>query len=99
MKPVHIKNYSFSVHDPQETLPKYGGVYIFAHYSNNTFETIYIGETECFVERLTPSQHERWDEAIRSDMTHILLYKTESKVERKRIENELIKAYPPFLNE
>lgn len=97
MKQVPIKNYLFSVHDPQKTLPKYGGVYIFAHYSHNCFETIYIGETECFFDRLSPNQHEKWEEAIRSDLTHILLYKMDNEGERKRIERELIKSYPPFL--
>lgn len=99
MKHLKIANYLFSIHSPEETFPMEGGVYIFACKSFNTFDTLYIGKTHCFFERLSSNKHEKWDAAIQMDLSHVLLHATDNEEERTKIERELIRKYPPYLND
>lgn len=79
--------------------PVGGGVYIFARGRAAGRRAIYVGETEHFATRLTPS-HERWPDALGFGATEIHVWSMPgaTKAERLDLERDLRERYQPVLN-
>ena len=103
---VSVGGYDFHVHYPLETkFYDVPGIYAFAKDDHNGKISLqYIGETDSFKTRLTPS-HVKWTPAMRAGMNRILCYRPKdvngnpvSQDRRREIQNDLIRQYNPPLN-
>jgi excinuclease UvrABC nuclease subunit len=92
-------SYNFTIYDPAiTTWNDFGGVYIFAGANYlNQWTAYYIGQTNSFQTRL-PS-HDRWEEARRLGATHVHALVVPQEATRLQIEQDLIQAFQPKLNQ
>ena len=92
--------HTFHVYEAQEVAwHDVPGVYIFAGVDSlGTWEAKYIGQTSSFRKRMPPN-HERWSEAHGLGATHIHAKVVERLSARLDLEQVLIRAYDPPLNE
>ena len=101
-KPAKVSwgGYEFNVYDPAVTnwndVP---GVYIFAGLDNAKlwWYAKYIGQTISFQNRI--SSHERWSEAAGLGATHVHARVVHDASQRIALEDALIRAYQPPLND
>ncbi|MFO0823185.1 MAG: hypothetical protein U0792_08700 [Gemmataceae bacterium] len=96
---VSWQSYDMIVYDPQNNITwnRVAGVYVFCGLNrNNQWVALYIGQTNCFAERMPT--HERWQEAVRRGATHVHAMTVPLAANRDRIEEELIRVYQPPLN-
>ena len=76
-------------------------VYIFAKLTmdwsaNRTWEALYVGQTDSFIERL--SNHERWQETERAGANQIHVHREGHALIRHNVEINLIQQFDPLLN-
>ena len=71
------------------------GVYIFAAPVDKLWRALYVGETTSFADRIPG--HERWPQAQRMGATHV--HVRAEPFRRREIEEELIRAHTPPLNQ
>lgn len=91
-------SYEFFVYVPETTWNNVSGIYIFAGLNfENQWIPYYIGQCDSFQSRI-PS-HEKWDRARSLGATHIHARNVPLQEDRDRIEEELILAYRPTLND
>ena len=89
--------YNFGVHPTGTKFNNVGGVYAFTkENSDGTHKVLYVGETESFRDRPLGWGHHKWGEATRMGITRICVLQTSNRV---FIQNKLIEAYQPPLNE
>ena len=99
------KEYTFEVYPAGRRFNDVPGVYAFIKRGANQHGTwrkiLYIGETGSLKRRQTHSNHHKLALAQRRGMTHICVLQTVSlgKIERKKIQENLIAVYDPCLNE
>jgi hypothetical protein len=63
----------------------------------NTYSPLYFGEAENLQDRIP--YHDRWQDAVRAGMTHVMAHKTEGGVTaRLAEERDLIQRWNPPLN-
>lgn len=90
-------NYEFEIHLPNADWNEVAGLYIFAGRNlRGEWYPLYIGETKSLAERLPT--HERWLEAMMFGTSHIHARVEKDKKTRLDVEQELIEAYQPRLN-
>jgi predicted GIY-YIG superfamily endonuclease len=76
------------------------GVYIFAKFDrlSNTWQCIYIGETDSFGRRMPEHKQEKWPEALSWGAQAVLAAVVSNEWDRMALEKELINRYPTVLN-
>lgn len=91
------EGHEFSIHAPTVNWSKTcGGVYIFAMLTQEGWVPLYVGQCDCFCDRLTT--HERWDEAAQLGATHVHARAVGQAASRDSLEELLIRTYQPPLN-
>ncbi|WP_155716920.1 hypothetical protein [Burkholderia stagnalis] len=90
---------TFEVHPPTANWNDVAGIYIFATWSqqHSQWIALYIGQASSLKDRL--SNHERWDEALRLGATHVHVLVVPTQASRNSIEQSLIQACQPRLNQ
>ena len=94
---------------PFKSFPKFpnsSGVYIFANLSRTDEngwtvpKVLYVGESYSFEERVVKS-HEKWNDALDRNTTHICILKLEnsSESERKDVERDIYLKHDPPCND
>ena len=86
--------------------PNSSGVYIFANLSRTDEngwtvpKVLYVGESYSFEERVVKS-HEKWNDALDRNTTHICILKLEnsSESERKDVERDIYLKHDPPCND
>ena len=103
--------YPFQCHranNPFKPFPKFpndSGIYIFADLSRidvngwTVPKVLYVGESHSFEERVV-EVHEKWNDAVDRNVTHICILKLEnsSESERRYIENDIRLEHNPLCN-
>ena len=79
------------------------GVYIFTCKAQDkqgriVWRALYVGQTSSFKNRLTDS-HEKWHRARQLGLSHIHALVMNDETQRVRLEESLIQAYRPSLND
>lgn len=90
---------------PFPKFPNDSGIYIFAdlsHIDENGWtvpKVLYVGESHSFEERVVES-HEKWNDALDRNATHICILKlnNSSESERRHIENDICLEHNPPCN-
>ena len=82
--------------------PEAGGLYVFAWLGKDdqamlVWHSEYIGQTDNLNNRL--STHENWPEAQQRGATHIHIREESDHEKRARLEEKLIQAYQPPMND
>ncbi len=93
-------SYVFAPYSPNINWPSVGGVYMFSRPTAGrpgVWDVFYIGQTDNFQRRF--SNHERWAEAVRSGVTHILAAAVNTQAARDQLERELIFTVKPPMND
>ena len=94
------EEYTFEVYPKETEFENVAGVYLFTKRSANQHgarhKILYIGQTEWFKYRPLNYHHHKWASATRMGFTHICVLPTDN---RFKIEEKLIDAYKPLLNE
>lgn len=91
-------SYNFEVCQKNSSWHDVGGVYIFCGLNRqNRWFPVYIGKTESFSDRI-PS-HGQWDTAQSLGATHVHALVVHMEEDRSQIEEQLIRAYQPPLNQ
>lgn len=93
-------SYHFHVCDYYGDWKEVGGVYIFTGFNLLTYgwqHPSYIGESGNFRKRM--ADHEKWNRAVALGATHVHAMVVEQESQRIAIEQELIQAYDPPLND
>lgn len=93
-------NHEFKIYShPGAKWNDVAGIYIFAKpgTQDGRWIALYIGQTKSFKDRL--NDHERWEEARRLGATHVHAMSVTLADNRDRIEEALIQACQPALNE
>ena len=96
--------YIFQVYPKASNFDDDAGVYMFtersvSHHGGGTHEILYIGETQSFRDRPLGWGHHKWEAANRLGVTHICVLRIDSRANRVTIQNRLIAAHQPPLNE
>ncbi len=97
---VQWLSYQFHVCDYYGKWREIGGVYIFTGFNLLTYGwrlPSYIGESGNLRERM--SGHEKWRQAVALGATHVHVMVVEQAFQRIMVEQELIQAYNPPLND
>ncbi len=92
--------HSFLVYDLEGTTwNDVPGVYIFAGLDSTRgwWQAKYIGRTNSFKDRIP--NHERWDEAQQMGATHVHARVVQGAAQQIDLEDALIRAYRPPLND
>ena len=87
---------SFEVYEQMPTWNNVPGLYIFARPTTGGWNAVYIGQADSFADRIPT--HERLQEAVQLGATQIHALVVHSKVERGRLERQLIQWLQPHLN-
>ncbi|MDE0260278.1 MAG: hypothetical protein OXR82_18070 [Gammaproteobacteria bacterium] len=95
---VRWLTYEFGVYDSGTSWRDIGGLYIFTGKTDGkTWEALYIGQTSSFKDRLPG--HPKWSDAVLLGATHIHAKTVTNEKTREKVEQELIEAYQPPLND
>ena len=87
---------TFGIYDLNTNWNNTPGLYIFTYQDGQTWHALYIDEADSFAERL--ANHERYDEALRSGMTHIHAMVVHSESARDEWKRRLVNNLKPKLN-
>jgi predicted GIY-YIG superfamily endonuclease len=86
-----------NIYDTNTTWHSVAGLYIFAYRTDQTYwRALYVGQTDDFSSRI-PS-HERWNEAVRLEATHIHALVVPQAATRDKLEKMLIQTLQPPMN-
>ncbi|NOV28209.1 GIY-YIG nuclease family protein [Methylomonas sp. ZR1] len=95
-------SFIFNAYDFYNTAWYYdvSGVYIFAKYDrlSNSWQCIYIGETDSFGRRMPEHRQDKWPEALSWGAHAVLAAVIPREWDRMVLEKELINSYPTVLN-
>lgn len=93
-------NWDFEAFKIDAKWAQFAGVYIFARVNQLTgkWEPLYVGETTNFVTRPVGYGHEKWQEALELQITHIHAIEVSGELTRHLIERRLIEHFNPPLN-
>lgn len=89
--------HTFTVCDKTANWNDVPGIYIFTTTANGFWKPLYIGQADSLSSRLP--NHERWEEALRLGATRVHALVVNTPADRDAIEQGLIKAFQPPLND
>ena len=89
----------FEIYDPGTIWNRVGGCYAFIGRIGllSDWQIYYIGQTECFADRMPPC-HDRWDEAAKLGATRIAALVVPDPLIRDFQERDMLAFYNPPLN-